>query len=54
VLTSLAGFLRALKATAEQWTNADRLRAILARAFAKFMLLTAGPPALSTPETVAT
>ena len=54
VLTSLAGFLRTLKATAEQWTDAQRLRAILARAFAKFMLPTVSPPALPTPETSAT
>jgi len=44
VLTSLAGFLATLKATAEQLTDAQRLRAILSRAFAKFMLSTAGPP----------
>jgi len=44
VLTSLAGFLATLKATAEQLTEAQRLRAILTRAFAKFMLSTAGPP----------
>ncbi len=54
VLTSLAGFLSTLKATAEQWTDAQRLRAILARAFAKCMLPTASPPALPTPETAAT
>jgi hypothetical protein len=46
VLTRLAGFLSSLKATAEQLTDAQRLRAILARAFAKFMLATADPPAL--------
>ena len=45
VLTSLAGFLSSLKATAEQLTDAQRLRAILSRAFAKFMLATAAPPA---------
>ena len=44
VLTSLAGFLATLKATAEQLTDAQRLRAILNRAFAKFMLATAEPP----------
>jgi hypothetical protein len=44
VLTSLAAFLATLKATAEQMTDAQRLRAILHRAFAKFMLSTAGPP----------
>jgi len=54
VLTSLAGFLSTLKATAEQWTDAERLRAILARAFATFMLATADPPALPTSETAAT
>jgi hypothetical protein len=53
VLTSLAGFLSTLKATAEQWTDAERLRAILTRAFATFMLTTAGPPALPTSETAA-
>jgi hypothetical protein len=46
VLTSLADFLNSLKATAEQLTDTQRLRAILARAFAKFMLATAGPPGL--------
>ena len=46
VLTSLADFLRSLKATAEQSTDAQRLRAILARAFAKFMLPTSDPPTL--------
>jgi len=54
VLTNLAGFLSSLKATAEQWTDAERLRAILTRAFAKFMLPTAGPPALLISETAAT
>lgn len=54
VLTNLAGFLRTLKATAEQWTDAERLCAILVRAFAKFMLPTAGPPALPISETAAT
>jgi hypothetical protein len=44
VLTSLAGFLATLKATAEQLTDAQRLRAILNRAFAKFMLSAADPP----------
>ena len=51
VLTSLAGFLRTLKATAEQWTDAQRLRAILARAFATFLLPTASPPALLASQT---
>ena len=54
VLTNLAGFLNARKATAEPWTNVERLRAILTRAFAKCMLPTAGPPALPISETVAT
>jgi hypothetical protein len=54
VLTNVAGFLRALNATAEQWTDADRLRAILTRAFATFMLPTAGPPALLISETAPT
>jgi hypothetical protein len=53
VLTNLVGFLSILKTTAEQWTDAQRLRAILARAFSKFMLATAGPPALPTPKTAA-
>ena len=44
VLTSLAGFLATLKATAAQLSDAQRLRAILSRAFAKFMLSTASPP----------
>ncbi len=48
VLTNLAGFLASLKSTAEQWTDAQRLQAILARAFAKFMLVTAKPLALPT------
>ena len=54
VHTSLAGVLSTLKATAEQWTDAQRLRAILARAFATFMLTTAIPPALPASETAAT
>jgi hypothetical protein len=54
VLTNVAGFLKTLKATAEQWTDAQRLQAILARAFAQFMSPTAGPPALSTAENEAT
>ncbi|MEO5864535.1 MAG: hypothetical protein ABIQ79_05825 [Nitrospiraceae bacterium] len=53
VLTSVAGFLRTLKATAEPWTDAQRLRAILARAFSKCMFATAGPPALPTSKTAA-
>ncbi|MDF0652103.1 MAG: transposase [Nitrospira sp.] len=54
VLTSLAGFLQTLKATAEQWTEADRLRAILARAFASFLLPPADPLALPISETAPT
>jgi hypothetical protein len=54
VLTILAGVLPTLKATAEPWTDADRPRAILTRAFATFMRVTAGPPALPTAETPAT
>ena len=50
VLRNLASFLSSLKATAEQLTDAQRLRAILARAFAKFMLATASPPALLTAQ----
>lgn len=51
VLTNVATFLRTLKATAEQWTDAQRLRAILARAFATVMRSPASPAALlpSTP-----
>jgi hypothetical protein len=48
VLTNVASFLRTLKATAEQWTDADRLRAMLTRAFATFMLSTEGSPTLLT------
>ena len=47
VRTRLAGFLSSLKATAEQWTDAQRLRAILTRAFVKFMRATVGPPAMA-------
>ena len=54
VLTNLAGFLSTLNTTAEQWTDAERLRAILTRAFAKFLFPTASPPALPTSETAAT
>ena len=50
VLTNLAGFLSSLKATAEQLTDAQRLRAILFRAFAKFMLATTDPPLRLTPQ----
>ena len=46
VLTNLAAFLSQLKATAEQLTDLQRLRAIFLRAVAKFMLATADPPAL--------
>ena len=44
VLRNLAAFLNTLKATAEQLTDAQRLRAILTRAFAKFMRVTHPPP----------
>ncbi|MDF0677475.1 MAG: hypothetical protein P0120_24525 [Nitrospira sp.] len=54
VLTNLAGFLRTLKAPAEQWTDADRLRAILTRAFATCMRSTAGPSTLSISKTAPT
>ncbi|MDF0675734.1 MAG: transposase [Nitrospira sp.] len=54
VLPNVAGFLRTLKATAEQWTDADRLRAILTRAFATFMLSTAGPPTFLTSKAAPT
>ena len=54
VLSNLAGFLRTLKATAEQWTDADRLRAMLTRAFATFMRTTAGPPTLLISKTAPT
>ena len=50
VLTNLAEFLSSLKATAEQLTDAQRLRAILSRAFAKFMLATVDPPLRLTPQ----
>ena len=46
VLTSLAGFLGSLKATAEQLTDTQRLRVILTRAFAKFMLANGDLPVL--------
>jgi hypothetical protein len=46
VLTNLAAFLASLKTTAEQLTDAQRLQAILARAFAKFMIATSDPPVL--------
>ena len=51
VLTHLAGFLNLLKTTAEQLTDTQRLRAILARAFEKFMLATTGPPVLLASQT---
>ena len=51
VLTNLADFLSVLKTTAEQLTDTQRLRAILARAFEKFMLATAGPPVLLASQT---
>jgi hypothetical protein len=44
VLSSLAGFLATLKTTAAQSAVAQRLRAILNRAFAKFMLSPATTP----------
>jgi hypothetical protein len=44
VLTNLAAFLASLKATAEPLTDAQRLRAILSHAFAKFVLATSDPP----------
>lgn len=47
---SLAGLLSSLKVTVEQLTDAERLCTILTRAFAKFMLATAAPPALQTPQ----
>ena len=50
ILTNLAGFLSSLKATAEQLTDAQRLRAILSRAFAKFILATVDPPMRLTPQ----
>jgi hypothetical protein len=54
VLTNLADFLRTLKTTAEQWTDTQRLQAILTRAFATFLLSTAGLPALLAPKTAPT
>lgn len=47
-LTNLAGCLRLVNATAEPWTDAQRLRAILTRAVATCMLAPADPPALVT------
>ena len=44
VLTNLASFLNSLKSNAEQLSDAQKLKAILARAFAKFMLATTAPP----------
>ena len=44
VLTNLADFLNTLKAAAEQLTDAQRLRAILTRAFAKFLLISPSHP----------
>ena len=46
VLVNLAAFLNQLKSTAKQLTDAQRLRQILNRAFAKFMLPTTDPPTL--------
>ena len=51
VLTNLADFLSGLKTTAEQLTDTQRLRAILTRAFVKFMLATAGPPVMLESQT---
>ena len=48
VLTKLAAFLHQLKSTAEQLTDAQRLRAIFMRAFAMFMPNTAKPNLLLT------
>lgn len=50
-LASLAGFLRSLRETAEQLTDAQRLRAILHRAFAKFLAVVRTPPGLPPPQT---
>ena len=50
VLTNLARFLNTLKATTEQLTDAQRLQAILVRAFAKFILVSTDPPALLGPH----
>jgi hypothetical protein len=44
VLTKWAAFPATLKATAEQLTDAQRWRAILNHAFAKFVLATSDPP----------
>ena len=44
VLTRLAAFLRSLKATAEQFTDSERLTLILRRAFAQFMRGRVDPP----------
>lgn len=49
VLTNLASFLNTLKSNAEQLSDAQRLKAILARAFAKFMLATTALPSILTP-----
>ena len=43
-LDPVGGLLSSLKSTAEQLTDGQRLRAILTRAFAKFILPTAEPP----------
>ena len=45
ILANLASFLCSLETTAEQLTDAQRLRAILTRAFAQFMPATADPTA---------
>ena len=54
VLTNVAGSLRTLNATAEQWPDAERLRAMLTRAFATFMRTPAAPPTVPTADTAAT
>ena len=46
VLTRLAAFLRSLKATAEQFTDTERLTLILRRAFAKLLRKRVGLPTL--------
>jgi len=46
ILTNLADFLTSLKTTAEQLTDAQRLQAILNRAFAKFMQVVPNSPSL--------
>jgi hypothetical protein len=50
-LASLAGFLRSLRETAEQLTPAQRLRAIMHRAFSKFLVALRTPLGLPPPKT---